>query len=370
MHCDSSQTSKNPASLAPKAIQKLIPYQSARRIGGEGNVWLNANELEHAIDFGQRSEENRYPDFLPQTLASAYQQYAQTTHPVVAVRGADEAIDLIIRSFCQPQRDSIVISSPTYAMYQFCADAFYIDCIDVPLTEQFSLNTKALAQQAATSKVIFVCNPNNPTGNVHSIESIEQLLKQIDGQALVVVDEAYIEFSESPSAVGLIADYPNLVVIRTLSKAFSLAATRLGFIIASPQVMGIIERLIAPYPIPDCAATIGLAALSGKGIHKMLDATKALLVTKQRFIDSIKQLEVIDTIVDSHTNFVLLHSRSPLSLFEFLKQHGVVTRHQDHEPALRDHVRITIGSDTSMQLVETLIAQYNQHYLQQGRVEQ
>jgi histidinol-phosphate aminotransferase len=370
MHQNSNQNVSSPISLAPEAIQKLIPYQSARRIGGKGNVWLNANELESAIDFGEGISDNRYPDFLPQTLAEKFKGYAGTSQPVVAVRGADEAIDLIIRSFCQPFTDSIVISSPTYAMYQFCADAFYIDCIDVPLLADFSLDVEGLTEQAQYSKVVFVCNPNNPTGNAHSPEEIKRLLAQVKGQALVVIDEAYIEFSHYRSAHELIAEHPNLVVIRTLSKAFSLAATRIGFIIASEAVMSIIERVIAPYPIPDCSARIGIVALEENGQQAMLRHTKLLLKTKQDFIHSIQQLNVIDSIIDSHTNFVLIHSQSPLSLFEYLKQYGVVTRNQHHEPALRDHVRITIGSEPSMQLVSQLIAQYNQHYLKQGRVEQ
>jgi len=177
------------ASLVPEVIKKLIPYQSARRIGGSG--------------------------------------------PVLAVRGADEAIDLLIRTFCQPGKDKIVVCPPTYAMYEFCADALAMETIKVPLVgDAFELDCQGVIQAAKEANLVFLCSPNNPTGNLISQAEIVKVLEGTQDDAIVVVDEAYIEFEMEHNAASLIAQYPNLVVIRTLSKAFGLAAVRCGFIIA------------------------------------------------------------------------------------------------------------------------------------------
>ncbi|MHC6529878.1 MULTISPECIES: histidinol-phosphate transaminase [unclassified Vibrio] len=345
--------------LAPESIKKLIPYQSARRIGGDGRLWLNANELEHGVHYSDHADYNRYPDFLPQHIAKAYQAYCQTRQPALAVRGADEAIDLLIRTFCQPGKDKILICSPTYAMYEFCADALAIDTVDVPLHGQhFELDAEAVIAAAEAVNLIFLCSPNNPTGNMLGRETLINVLEHTRDQALVVVDEAYIEFELQQSVVGLIDQYPNLVVIRTLSKAFGLAAVRCGFLLAQPDVVEFVMKLIPPYPMPDSSASIVMDALSAEGIALAQDNTQRIIETRQIFTDSIRQLDWIEHIYPSATNFVLLRTRPDIDLFGYLKQHGIVTRNQHHEPALRHCVRITIGSPQSMQEVAELICNY------------
>ncbi|GEA51728.1 histidinol-phosphate aminotransferase [Vibrio inusitatus NBRC 102082] len=347
--------------LAPESIKKLIPYQSARRIGGSGRLWLNANELEQGVHYSEHaSDYNRYPDFLPHDIAQAYQEYCQTEMPAVAVRGADEAIDLLIRTFCQPGKDKILISSPTYAMYEFCADALAIETIDIPLKgEAFNLDVEAIIKQAPLAKIVFLCSPNNPTGNLLSRDDIIRVLEGTQEEAIVVVDEAYIEFELAETVTNLIEQYPNLVVIRTLSKAFGLAAVRCGFILATEEVMEYVMKLIPPYPMPDCSAKIVLDALSTKGIDIAMSNTHSIIQTRQRFIDAIQNLEWIEHIYPSSTNFVLIRTHQDADLFNFLKEQGVVTRNQSHEPALKNCVRITIGSPESMQEVAELINQYS-----------
>ncbi|OBT16944.1 histidinol-phosphate transaminase [Vibrio sp. UCD-FRSSP16_10] len=349
------------AKLAPESIKKLIPYQSARRIGGAGRLWLNANELEHGVHYGEYDADyNRYPDFLPHQIAEAYQDYCQTTAPTVAVRGADEAIDLLVRTFCQPGKDKIIISSPTYAMYEFCADAMAVETIDVPLIEpQFKLDVDSIIKQAPNAKIIFLCSPNNPTGNLLSRRDIISVVEGTQQHALVVVDEAYIEFELGETVMDLVEQYPNLVVIRTLSKAFGLAAVRCGFIVTTADVMEYVLKLIPPYPMPDCSANIVLEALSTKGIDIAMHSTQTIVETKQTFIDAIKNVEWIEHIYPSSTNFVLIRTTQQAQLFEYLKENGVVTRNQAHEPTLKNCVRITIGSSESMQEVAELINQYS-----------
>ncbi|UPQ89533.1 histidinol-phosphate transaminase [Vibrio sinaloensis] len=343
--------------LAPENIKKLIPYQSARRIGGTGRLWLNANELETPLLFqDNQSALHRYPDFLPNDIAVAYQAYCETSQPTLAVRGADEAIDLLVRTFCQPGKDSITICSPTYAMYQFCAESMAIDVIDCPLqAPDFSLDVDAVVCAAKRSNLVFLCSPNNPTGQLLDRDSIIAILEQTQQHALVVVDEAYIEFELGQSVVELIDHYPNLVVIRTLSKAFGLAAVRCGFIIAQPSVLDFIAKLIPPYPMPDSSAEIVLNALSPNGIAKVREHTQKLLATKQAFVDQIAHLDWIERVYPSATNFVLVRTEPGFPLFELLLEQGVVTRNQAHEPNLADCVRITIGSEASMNEVGKII---------------
>ncbi|MEZ8622083.1 histidinol-phosphate transaminase [Vibrio splendidus] len=344
-------------SLVPQAVKKLIPYQSARRIGGDGRVWLNANELESSLFPGEASH-NRYPDFLPQDIAKAYQAYCGTDVATVAVRGADEAIDLLIRTFCKPASDNILICSPTYAMYEFCADALAINTLDSPLQEDFSLNVTDIVNKAKLANIVFLCSPNNPTGNVIPKSDLIQVLEGTIGKSLVVVDEAYIEFEPQTSAVSLIERYPHLVVIRTLSKAFGLAAVRCGFIIASQNVMQYVTKLIPPYPMPDCSSQIVLDALSDERVSVMQDATQKLVELRNWFACELTQFDFIESVYPSSTNFILLRQKPGHQVFSVLAKDGIVTRNQNHEPALRNCVRISIGSQESMLEVITSLTRY------------
>ncbi len=347
--------------LAPEAIKKLIPYQSARRIGGAGRVWLNANELETPIHYGDHvGDYHRYPDFLPHDVARAYQAYSQVTSPVLAVRGADEAIDLLIRTFCQPGRDNIVVCTPTYAMYEFCADALAIATIKVPLIgEQFKLDCQGVINAAQNANLVFLCSPNNPTGNLLDRGDIIEVLEATKHNTLVVVDEAYIEFEFQQSVASLVGEYPNLIVIRTLSKAFGLASVRCGFIIAAPSVMDFVMKLIPPYPMPDSSSKVVLEALSKEGISQMRAAADTLIQTRQWFIDQVSGMPFVSQVYPSATNFVLIHTRPGANVFDYLLSQGIVTRNQHHEPALRDCVRITIGSQQSMQEVVDVLNRYS-----------
>lgn len=187
-----------------------------------------------------------------------------------------------------------------------------------------------------------------------------QGVRGTSNDALVVVDEAYIEFELESNLVELIEQYPNLIIIRTLSKAFGLAAVRCGFILAAPEVMQFVEKLIPPYPMPDCSAEIVLKALSKQGIDIAMTNTQAIIATREKFARSIQHLNWIETIYPSATNFVLIRTKADVDLFDYLKNHGIVTRNQTHEPALQNCVRISVGSPESMQEVADLICQYPQ----------
>ncbi|OLQ71161.1 histidinol-phosphate transaminase [Photobacterium proteolyticum] len=351
--------------LVPKTVEKLIPYQSARRIGGSGHLWLNANELEKSCQYGAGDGEyHRYPDFLPHDLANAYLEYCRGTGDAlrceaVAVRGADEAIDLMIRTFCQPGADKIMICPPTYAMYEFCAESIAVEAVKAPLLEDFQLDMPAITRQLADTKILFLCSPNNPTGNVVEQADIIALLEAGKETTLIVVDEAYIEFAPETSVVNLIEQYPNLVVIRTLSKAFGLAAIRCGFLLADSSVMEYISRLIAPYPIADPVAEIALRALESDGIQKMRTQSDELISTREWFAEEVQKLAIVDTVYVSATNFVLIRFNDEECMYNYLLSKGIVTRNQAHEPALANCVRISIGSKSSMLETLNALKEYN-----------
>lgn len=350
--------------LVPKAVEKLIPYQSARRIGGQGHLWLNANELENTVHYGDLSQGdnshyNRYPDFLPHDTAKAYLEYCQQSSgelacEAVTVRGADEAIDLLIRTFCHPGKDQIIICPPTYGMYEFCADAFSVSTCKIPLLSNFQLDVEAIKAQLADSPLLFLCSPNNPTGNSINEADIITLLEASKTSTLVVIDEAYIEFSSQQSALHLMHKYPHLIVIRTLSKAFGLAAIRCGFLLADSSVMTYINRLIAPYPIADPTAEIALKALSSNGLEIMHKQTNQLIQIREWFKSQLMLLDSVQHVFGSETNFVLIRFKGHLDTYQHLITRGIVTRNQAHEEILKDCVRITIGSKESM--LETLNA--------------
>lgn len=355
--------------LIPKAVQKLIPYQSARRLGGSGDIWLNANELDSCCQYGDPSEGinnhyHRYPDFLPHETAQAYQQYClqfsqDLDCQTVAVRGADEAIDLLIRTFCEPGNDQILVCPPTYGMYEFCADAFAVKTQAVPLLDNFQLDVSAIKTNLQSSTLLFICSPGNPTGNVIQQQDIIEILEASKHSTLVVVDEAYIEFCPQSSVLHLMATYPHLIVIRTLSKAFGLASIRCGFLLASGSVMDYVNLLIAPYPIPDPTAEIAIKALSQNGLIAMQQQTQAVLAVKDWFITELKQLTVVEHVYCSETNFVLVRFNSLNNPYEHLISSGIVARDQAHIPELNNCVRITIGSESNMQETITVLKKLN-----------
>ena len=238
--------------LARKQVQALTPYLSARRIGGSGDVWLNANESpfdnEYTLNLTRLS---RYSECQPKELIDAYAQYAGVApEQTLTTRGADEGIELLIRAFCEPNEDAILYCPPTYGMYAISAETIGVERKVVPLTSEWQLDLPAIEAQLDNVKVVFVCSPNNPTGNLVNRKDIVKLLEMTQDKAIVVMDEAYIDFCPEASTVDLLAQYPNLAILRTLSKAFALAGLRCGFTLANQELIDVLLKVIAPYPVP------------------------------------------------------------------------------------------------------------------------
>jgi histidinol-phosphate aminotransferase len=330
--------------LARPELLAMTPYQSARRIGGSGDVWLNANES----PFSDTSPAyNRYPEFQPTELVNNYSRYAQvTTDQLLASRGADEAIELLIRTFCIPGTDSITICTPTYGMYAISAATCNVAVNTVPLAADWSLDSE-LTTKLRGSKLLFICNPNNPTGSTLTQAQIEPILSTLSDECLVVVDEAYIEFSASLTMAGLIEKYDNLVILRTLSKAFGLAGLRCGFMLANSTIIDLVKKVIAPYPVPAPVGEIAGQSLTVDGVVNMTARVNELNALGVTFSDKVKQLAGVEKVYSSGANFVLVRFNDN-RWFSALGDAGIVVRNQSSVKTLDNCLRFSIGNSQEM----------------------
>ncbi|MCG3733066.1 histidinol-phosphate transaminase [Vibrio cincinnatiensis] len=343
--------------LARKQVQALTPYLSARRIGGCGDVWLNANESpfdnEYKTDFARL---NRYSDCQPKTLIQAYADYAGVSpQQVLTSRGADEGIELLIRAFCEPNEDAILYCPPTYGMYAISAETFGVERKTVPLTTDWQLDLATIEASLDNVKLVFVCSPNNPTGNLVKREDIIALLEMTKDRAIVVMDEAYIDFCPEASTVDLLVDYPNLAILRTLSKAFALAGLRCGFTLANASIIDVLLKVIAPYPVPVPVAEIATQALSEAGLARAkfqvldLNANRAYLQVGLQMIEGI-------TVFEGWGNYLLVQFPDGDALFKAAWEHGIILRNSPIEHC----VRISVGNREECEKTVAFIRNYYQ----------
>lgn len=325
--------------LARPELLTLQPYESARRIGGEGQIWINANES--PFNNSDVDNLNRYPECQPPALINAYAQYAQVRREqVITSRGADEAIELLIRTFCVPGKDSIACFGPTYGMYAISAQTFNVGVNALRLNDEYQLPND-IAEQVSDAKLVFICNPNNPTGTVISPQIIAQVIAKLP-DALVVVDEAYIEFCPDYSVANLIDQFDNLVVLRTLSKAFALAGARCGFMLANKMVIAMVMRVIAPYPVPLPVSNLACEALSPQGIDTMKQQVSQLKQNGSRLSEAL--LRIGASVLPANGNFVLATFSDVTDIRHKLKQGGVVARAYK-DPALANSIRFSFACD-------------------------
>ncbi|MDA3979113.1 histidinol-phosphate transaminase [Gallibacterium sp. AGMB14963] len=348
--------------LSRKNIQALTPYQSARRLGGKGDVWLNANEYPVSPDFSLISKNfNRYPEAQPQAVIQGYANYAGVLPENVLVsRGGDESIELIIRAFCEPEQDAILYCPPTYGMYSVSAETCGINCKKAPLTDDFQLNLVEIERQLDGVKVVFVCSPNNPTGNLVNRQDLIALLEMTKGRAIVVVDEAYIEFCPSATMVTELKNYPHLAIIRTLSKAFALAGLRCGFTLANAELIAVLQKVIAPYPLPTPVADIAAQALSAEGLAMMKQRVEDVLANRSWLITQLKQCPLVENVYTSEANYLLFKAKNGQKLFQFLWDNGIILRNQNSQLRLENCIRITIGTKEENQRTMQAINQFTQ----------
>lgn len=325
-------------------LKQLTPYASARRSMSGGNIWLNANESPYSNSYTvDDSKLNRYPEFQSKPLNQAYAEYAGIdASQVLSSRGSDEGIELLIRAFCEPGQDKVLICPPTYGMYAISAKTFAVGVTEVPLLDNWQLDTEAVIEASAECKVVFLCSPSNPLGNALNTDDIEQVL-QHSPRSIVVVDEAYIEFSSGDSVVSWLERYPNLVVLRTLSKAFALAGIRCGFLLANDDIIELLQKVLAPYPMPDPTVQIAVQALQTSSLERLQQQVATLLAERDRVQTALEQ-PPLTQVSESDTNFLLYQCEDAAGLVKTLADNGLLIRNQSAQRGLENVVRITIGS--------------------------
>lgn len=344
--------------LARDSVKAITPYASARRSMSGGSVWLNANENALAAEYHLHGNYNRYPECQPPALISAYAKYAGVdTSQVLVSRGADEGIELLIRSFCEPGLDRVVICPPTYGMYAISAQSNQVQCSVVPLLADLTLDVAAIKATEQT-KLVFICSPNNPTGDLIPREQIVEVLEFYKETALVVVDEAYIEFAPNATTVDLLASYPNLVILRTLSKAFALAGLRCGFTIAAANIINALKQMIAPYPLAAPVAEIAVQALSSQGQQRMLQSVSIINALRDDFIEFARSISAFKQVYASNANYVLLQVNDAAAWVSAIAADGILVRNQSSQLGLSQVIRVSIGSPEEMQLLKTSIQRY------------
>jgi len=350
--------------LTTSHVRELTPYESARRLfaasEGQTRVWLNANESPTANEYVINSELlNRYPDCQPQAVLESYAKYSNLMpEQIVVTRGADEGIELLIRAFCQPGVDKVLICPPTYGMYAISANTFNVGLEKVPLNADFSVNVDAVNAFVGKVKLVFLCSPNNPTGTIIPQADIEAILQAYEDKAIVVLDEAYIEFSDNTKQTALLAKYPNLVILRTLSKGFALAGIRCGFVLSSSAIKQVLLKVIAPYPVPDPVAQIAAQALSASGIVVMQENVMTLSQELRQLSDKLTQIAEITLVGNQCGNFVLFRSEHNKALMTFLVKNNMLIRDQSKQIMLNNCLRISIGTEVQNAQLFSLITTF------------
>ncbi len=343
--------------LARKQVQQLTPYLSARRIGGSGDVWLNANESPFDNPYqGAVSSLNRYSECQPKALIEAYASYAGVKpEQTLTSRGADEGIELLVRAYCEPGEDAILYCPPTYGMYAISAETFGVERKTVPLTSDWQLDLTGIEANLGNVKLVFVCSPNNPTGNLIRREDIIALLEMTKDRAIVVMDEAYIDFCPEASTVDLLEQYENLAILRTMSKAFALAGLRCGYTLANEQIINVLLKVIAPYPVPIPVADIALQALSEQGLAlaaaqvATLNQNRAYLAEALTAIDGLR-------VCEGWGNYLLVIFPNGDALFKAAWDKGIILRNSPVE----NGVRISIGDRSECESVLDFIQTFYQ----------
>ncbi|WP_114193617.1 histidinol-phosphate transaminase [Edaphovirga cremea] len=349
----SNSPSASVIELARSNVRELTPYQSARRLGGNGDVWLNANEYPLAPEFQLTAQTfNRYPECQPKAVIERYAAYAGVaTDQVLVSRGADESIELLIRAFCEPGKDAVLYCPPTYGMYGVSAETFGIERRTVGTKENWQLDLQAIADNLANVKLVYVCSPNNPTGNLIDAADLRALLEMTQGKAIVAIDEAYIDFCPQASVVAWLQDFPHLAILRTLSKAFALAGLRCGFTLANPPLIELLLKVIAPYPLSTPVADIAAQALSDEGITVMRTRVKEIAETRAWLQEALQQCPCVEQVFGSDSNYLMARFTASSIVFKTLWDQGIILRDQNKQSGLAGCLRITIGTRQECQRV-------------------
>jgi len=337
-------------------IRNAKPYSSARdEYKGKEGIFLDANENPFGSVGGHKY--NRYPDPLQWKLKDKIAPLKKVkAEQVFLGNGSDEPIDLLIRALCNPGKDAIMITPPTYGMYEVSAAINDVRIVDVPLTTEYVLDVQAMLPKLTDDvKIVFLCSPNNPTGNLLPEDQIITILQHAKG--LVVVDEAYIDFAPESSLIRILKDHPNLVILQTFSKAWGLAALRLGMAFASEEIVAVLNKIKPPYNIN--AVTQQLAYEAVGQIMKKEQMVAGILMERTYLEEELAKLPVILKVHPSDANFILVKTKNGTGLYSYLIEQKIITRDRSKVVLCDNSVRITVGTHEENEALIDALKKYN-----------
>lgn len=331
----------NVEAIVRENIKNLKPYRSARDDFDSG-ILLDANENSFGAPYADDLELNRYPLPYQNDLRERIAAFrGLDTENVFVGVGSDEAIDLLFRIFCTPGKDRVIINPPTYGMYKVSAAINDVAVDEVLLTKNFQLQPdKILEAVRPETKMIFICSPNNPTANSLDIDDIMQVMNEFDG--VVVIDEAYIDFSTQASLAGNLTDYNNLVVLQTMSKSFGLAGIRLGIALADEEIISYMLKVKAPYNVNKLTAQKAIQAFSS--LDNVKKNIEAILEERERVIGKLVTFPQVKRVYPTDANFVMFRIDNARQVYTKLAKEGVIIRYRGNEPHCEDCLRLTIGT--------------------------
>ena len=332
-------------------IRQLKPYSSAREeYKGKEAVFLDANENPYNAPY------NRYPDPLQTKLKEKISELKNISSDQLFLgNGSDEAIDLLIRIFCSPGKDSIIIADPTYGMYKVCADINNINVLEISLTEDFQPDATAILEKTdENSKIIMLCSPNNPTGNSFDKNKVLKILDEFNG--IVVIDEAYIDFSVNNSYINVLDQYNNLVVLQTFSKAWGMAGIRLGMAIASPDIINYLNKIKYPYNVNRITQEIALKAISNK--HKKDKWVSDILAQREYLANKLSTMAFVKKIYPTDANFFLVKVDQPKNIYNYLVNKKIIVRDRSNVNLCEGCLRFTVGTPKENKILINALNKY------------
>ena len=336
-------------------IKNLTPYSSARHeFTGKASVFLDANENAFGSPLAEKF--NRYPDPLQWQLKFQLARIKGVPAENIFIgNGSDEVIDLAYRIFCNPAKDNVIICPPTYGMYEVSANINDVAIKKISLTLDFQLDVESILNAVdENTKLLFICSPNNPTGNNMKREDVELLLNNFPG--IVIIDEAYINYSKQKTFIQELTEYPNLIVMQTLSKAWGLAALRLGLCYASMDIIALFNKVKPPYNINEASQQLGLEAL--QDTETVNNWIKEVVDQKVILTNEMQQLSYIQKIYPSDANFILVKVTNANALYDYLSGNEVIVRNRSKEVHCENCLRITIGTPEENKIVINLLKTY------------
>jgi histidinol-phosphate aminotransferase len=341
-------TEQDVLGLVRKNILQLSPYSSARdEYQGKEAVFLDANENPFETGY------NRYPDPRQLVLKQRISRIKGVAPSNIFLgNGSDEAIDLLVRAFCEPSKDNIIAPQPTYGMYEVSAAIQDVEVRKPLLNKDFTLNIdQILAVADKHSKLLFLCSPNNPTGNCHSKTDMEQLLKRFNG--VVIVDEAYIDFAPEKSIMTELRNYPNLVVLQTFSKAWGLAGIRLGMAFGNKAIIEILNKVKPPYNVNILTQHAASEALTRRATAKKWLNT--IIQQRDLLLNELRQIKLVEKVYPTDANFILIKVKEPKTVYDYLVKKGIVVRDRSKVALCEGCLRITVGlPDENQALLKAL----------------